>query len=855
MQACRERGDETGVFVLPAEEDDASLQETEEIASVVLGGPVERIPPPRPSATEGPGQRQMRHAYRVYAFLGARAPDLLLATQALGAPYFAMCAREAGTGFLPTRFAIVLAPFELQRRLNERLITTDPFALLRFQLERDVAAGADLAVAPSRRFVENAVQTGAAAETSRFVVLPQLETVTGAPDAPPGRPAGFVIPDTAPLARNIAFFATVARRHPDALRDAGGQIRLLVDAPDPTGELATLCRERFAGTDVAWTVGGPDRDPDSAAGAPVLFVPYCEDFHALGGALQPALSGAPVLIGAGAAPGEPFEAAGVAVPPFPDAVATAMAEAATGRRPLRIAPRPGDLIARWTRCLDALPPQTPVSAPAPVADAPRVTVCVLHFNRPALVAQAVASALAQTYAPLDVLIRDDGSNAPGVVEALEALAAGHAGRVRLLREDNRYTGAAHNAAARAAAGEYVYFLDDDNVLKPEAVATLLRAAETTGADFAGTFSDIFTGERPPEPGRVAEQRILQAGGDGGFSLFRNAILDGNFLCRRDAFLALGGHTEDYGIGKEDQEFFARALQAGRRVAIVPEALFWVRHGKGGVKSLHFDWTAGHFRVLEAYWPAAAPHQRGLLLLLQGLYIERNERDERHVARSGGRDAARSDHLLALARSGPWVGLDRLEACVRLAPEWLDRARQRGDAEPAVELRRNGRVLARTVAGNLGGETLRIPVGRRAHWFREALYSLHDAATGDALAALVATPFGRAGRVDGAVESRPGAEVRGWLLDPDHPERRRRVAILLNDRLHAVVVAEDARDDIARWKGTDGRHGFRWRLPEAGATTEDGSRIDVFDADTGRPLRGSPVRIAEGRAVASGADTR
>ena len=66
---------------------------------------------------------------------------------------------------------------------------------------------------------------------------------------------------------------------------------------------------------------------------------------------------------------------------------------------------------------------------------------------------------------------------------------------------------------------------------------------------------------------------------------------------------------------------------------------------------------------------------------------------------------------------------------------------------------------------------------------------------------------------------------------------------------AVIAADEHRRDIARWKGTDGRHGFRWRLPEELAAG-DGVRIDVFDAETGRPVPGSPLRASDGQVVAS-----
>ena len=99
-----------------------------------------------------------------------------------------------------------------------------------------------------------------------------------------------------------------------------------------------------------------------------------------------------------------------------------------------------------------------------------------------------------------------------------------------------------------------------------------------------------------------------------------------------------------------------------------------------------------------------------------------------------------------------------------------------------------------------------------------------------------------------VESRERPQIRGWLLDPIEPGRFCRVAIHVDGRLQAVVVAGERRDDVAGWKGTDGYHGFLWPVPESVATTA--TRIDVFDADTGRSLPGSPLRIEGGRVTAS-----
>ena len=207
-----------------------------------------------------------------------------------------------------------------------------------------------------------------------------------------------------------------------------------------------------------------------------------------------------------------------------------------------------------------------------------------------------------------------------------------------------------------------------------------------------------------------------------------------------------------------------------------------------------------------------------------------------------RDRRQLDTYLGYLRREGELFRPYLEVGALMPPAWL--ASRRG-GQAAFELRRNGRIVAVACAGPEGaGALLRFPPRWRPPALRDTCYSLHDAATGAGLAAVIAPSYRQARRIAGAVERRPGPEVRGWVLDPGRPEQVRRVAIHLDGRLRAVVAAGTRRDDVARWKGTGGRHGFVWRLPAAAAA--DGTRIDVFDADTGRPLRGSPLRVKDGR---------
>jgi len=205
--------------------------------------------------------------------------------------------------------------------------------------------------------------------------------------------------------------------------------------------------------------------------------------------------------------------------------------------------------------------------------------------------------------------------------------------------------------------------------------------------------------------------------------------------------------------------------------------------------------------------------------------------------------------MALSRRRSNPGAGSLELGVLLDPEWIAEARQRDGRNPIIELRRNGRAVTQAFAKHALHDTLWTVAGLRTPTLGDALFSVHDGTSGELLAALITPGFRRARHIVGSVENREYPHVRGWVLDPRNPDRRRTVALHVNGLLHEVISINEQRSDLARWKGTSGDHGFLWRLPDDLAT-KDGTLIDVFDAETGRPLRGSPLRFVAGRLITS-----
>jgi GT2 family glycosyltransferase len=290
----------------------------------------------------------------------------------------------------------------------------------------------------------------------------------------------------------------------------------------------------------------------------------------------------------------------------------------------------------------------------------------MHFERPHLVEQALASVQEQTYSPLEVILVDDGSLKKESLRKLEELKSRFQNNGwRVIRQQNRYLGAARNTAALVAQGRYVYFLDDDNVLKSHALETLVRVAEHTNADVVAALSDAFEGNQPPDSSAFASRRIMQIGDDLAYGLYRNAFGDSNALVRRSTFLALGGNTEDYAVGKDDMEFYARAVLNGCKLTVIPEALFWARQMSTRLRNLHFNPHAGNVRVLRAYLPHIPRRMRPVLLLAAGLVESSME----------GRNITFRAYLLGKAkrmartRPGSWLRYTFLGPLKRKLREW------------------------------------------------------------------------------------------------------------------------------------------------------------------------------------------
>lgn len=280
------------------------------------------------------------------------------------------------------------------------------------------------------------------------------------------------------------------------------------------------------------------------------------------------------------------------------------------------------------------------------------TILPVH-DRPGLLVEAIESVLAQSYRPLEIVIVDDGST-DDTVRVADRLAEAHPGMVWALHVPNGGPGRAREAGRLRARGEFLQYLDSDDVLLPqkfELQVAALRADPGAGVCYGMTRYVDESGTGGDRPWRRTGERIER--------MFPSFLIDrwwgtSTPLYRRSVTDAAGAWTGLW--NEEDWEYDCRVAALGSRLCYVPHFVSEQR-GHGGERLSRDgsrdpaklrDRAAAHALILgHARRAGITPDQEEMRHFARELFLL-----SRQCGAAGLPAEAKRLHALAVSASAP-----------------------------------------------------------------------------------------------------------------------------------------------------------------------------------------------------------
>ena len=230
---------------------------------------------------------------------------------------------------------------------------------------------------------------------------------------------------------------------------------------------------------------------------------------------------------------------------------------------------------------------------------PSVSVLIPCFNAERWIGQTLPCVLAQTHSQLEIIVVDDGST-DGSVNIVRSFAS-HG--VRLVQQANLGAASARNHALALATGEYIQFLDADDLISSDKIASQLERlvdapnviATCRWARFYQSPDEARFSEREEWQDLVAVDWLLATWKDGGGMLF-----PAQWLIPRDIVDAAGPWREDLTLN-DDGEYFTRVVLAAERVLFSKSGKAYYRSGIAGSLSAtrsRSGWQSG-YRAIES----------------------------------------------------------------------------------------------------------------------------------------------------------------------------------------------------------------------------------------------------------------
>lgn len=235
---------------------------------------------------------------------------------------------------------------------------------------------------------------------------------------------------------------------------------------------------------------------------------------------------------------------------------------------------------------------------------PLVSVIVRTKDRPQLLSEALSSIQSQTYANIEIVLVNDG----GVdVQQLLACMAGERPVTYIRHPSNLGRAMAANSGISAAQGQYLNFLDDDDIFYADHIETLLTFLENTKnmVAYSSVRNVFYEGTMEAIGNRIKEEVIFNHTFDSDRLLFENYIPLMAVMFSRSVLEKVPGFDEQLGVF-EDWDFWMRLSRFYSFVHLDHVTAEYRFYGGNGVENSHRQ-KYGYDQALGLMFERALPY--------------------------------------------------------------------------------------------------------------------------------------------------------------------------------------------------------------------------------------------------------
>lgn len=224
----------------------------------------------------------------------------------------------------------------------------------------------------------------------------------------------------------------------------------------------------------------------------------------------------------------------------------------------------------------------------------KVTVVIPAYNAERYVGETLASVFAQTIQPYEIIVVDDGSQ-----DGTEAVVRSFGDRIRYIKQQNQGISGARNTAIHEARGDWIAFLDADDLILPRKLEIQIGILEANPqlicvyTGFAYLYTDGTVKEMPAFPARNLWPALR----------YRQPILPSTSVVRRSALEEIGGFKRvPRRYFPEDWDLWYRLIRRHSSTAFqeIPESLTMYRWWENNASKNFMPMADAKFELLDHF---------------------------------------------------------------------------------------------------------------------------------------------------------------------------------------------------------------------------------------------------------------